>query len=165
MVNEGDNEFLFIYFDFYGRSWMVDVLVKGVIVWFVWVSGMVIMVWMMFDKICKWGFGKGDVFEVVRFVGIMGVKCMFDLILLCYLFLLVFVEIDFEFLNEKMVVIEVCVWLEVKIGVEMEVFIVVLIVVLIIYDMCKFVDWEMVVELMCLEEKSGGKSGYFKCIE
>jgi cyclic pyranopterin phosphate synthase len=46
-------------------------------------------------------------------------------------------------------------------GVEMEALVAVSAAGLAIYDMCKAVDREMVVEAVRLEEKSGGKSGHF----
>jgi cyclic pyranopterin phosphate synthase len=46
-------------------------------------------------------------------------------------------------------------------GVEMEALTAVSVAALTIYDMCKAIDKEMVIEEIYLEEKSGGKSGRF----
>jgi len=46
-------------------------------------------------------------------------------------------------------------------GVEMEALTAVSTAALTIYDMCKMVDREVVIEQVRLEEKSGGKSGHF----
>lgn len=46
-----------------------------------------------------------------------------------------------------------------EIGVEMEVLIVVFVVVLILYDMVKVLEKFILIELICLLSKSGGKFG------
>ena len=49
-----------------------------------------------------------------------------------------------------------------KTGVEMEALTGVSTALLTIYDMCKAVDKSMEIGRICLEEKSGGRSGTFK---
>ena len=48
-----------------------------------------------------------------------------------------------------------------KTGVEMEALTAASVAALTIYDMCKAVQKDIVIEHVCLLEKSGGKSGHF----
>lgn len=48
-----------------------------------------------------------------------------------------------------------------KTGVEMEALTAASVAALTIYDMCKAVQKDIVIEKVCLLEKSGGKSGHF----
>lgn len=103
---------------------------------------------------------KGDVFVIVCIVGIMGVKKMYDLILLCYVIVIDVVKVDLM-LNESERVVDIvavvsCIG---KTGVEMEVFMVVVVSGLMIYDMCKVVSKDIVIGDVRLEVKVGGKSG------
>jgi cyclic pyranopterin phosphate synthase len=47
-------------------------------------------------------------------------------------------------------------------GVEMEALTAVSVAALTIYDMCKAVDKDMMIEGICLMQKSGGKSGHYQ---
>jgi cyclic pyranopterin phosphate synthase len=71
------------------------------------------------------------------------------------------VEIQFAFPTEDTVRIEARARVTAKTGVEMEALTAVSVAALTIYDMCKAVDRGMSVELIQLEEKSGGRSGHF----
>jgi cyclic pyranopterin phosphate synthase len=46
-------------------------------------------------------------------------------------------------------------------GVEMEALTAVSVALLTVYDMCKAVDKHMTISDICLQEKSGGRSGHF----
>lgn len=119
---------------------MVDVFVKVEIVCEVWVEVFVIMCSEMLVMIIDGCYYKGDVFVIVCIVGIQVVKCIWDLILFCYLLMFSKVEVNLQVeLEYNWVCIEILCCLIGKIGVEMEVLIVVFVVVLIIYDMCKVV--------------------------
>ena len=63
--------------------------------------------------------------------------------------------------DETTVHIEATAAVTAKTGVEMEALVAVSAAALTIYDMCKSVDREMVIESIRLEEKSGGQSGHF----
>lgn len=104
---------------------------------------------------------KGDVFEVARLAGIMAAKRTFELIPLCHPLPLDAVTLAFEFLDATTIAIEATARATARTGVEMEALVAVGTAALTIYDMCKSVDREMVVEQIRLEEKSGGKSGHF----
>ncbi|MCA9147154.1 MAG: cyclic pyranopterin monophosphate synthase MoaC [Planctomycetales bacterium] len=104
---------------------------------------------------------KGDVLEVARLAGIMAAKRTGDLIPLCHPLGLDAVSIAFEFPDDRSIEIEATVRVTARTGVEMEALTAVSVAGLTIYDMCKAVDREMVIEQIRLEEKSGGRSGHF----
>jgi cyclic pyranopterin phosphate synthase len=104
---------------------------------------------------------KGDVIEVARLAGIMGAKRTSDLIPLCHPLGLDAIELSFDFPDDCTIHIEATARITAKTGVEMEALTAVSIAALTIYDMCKAVDREMVVDRIRLEEKSGGRSGKY----
>lgn len=113
-------------------------------------------------KLVQSGTGKkGNVLEVARLAGIMAAKRTDELIPLCHSLPLDAVEIAFAFPDSQTVAISATARVTAKTGVEMEAMIAASIAALTIYDMCKGVDRAMVVEQVCLEEKSGGRSGHF----
>jgi cyclic pyranopterin phosphate synthase len=103
---------------------------------------------------------KGDPLEAARIAGIMAAKKTHDLIPLCHPLLLTNVEVDVKLTSEGAEIASrvVCVG---KTGVEMEALTAVAVAALTIYDMCKAVDKEMVIEKIYLAQKSGGRSGTF----
>ncbi|MFQ6114595.1 MAG: cyclic pyranopterin monophosphate synthase MoaC [bacterium] len=103
---------------------------------------------------------KGDPLQAARIAGIMAAKKTHELIPLCHPLLLTDVELNLK-LTPEGVRIEsrvVCVG---KTGVEMEALTAVAVAALTIYDMCKAVDKEMVIEEIYLAQKSGGRGGTF----
>lgn len=105
---------------------------------------------------------KGDVFAIARIAGIQAAKRTWDLIPLCHPLMLSKVEIQLEALPEtNQVRIESLCKLTGKTGVEMEALTAVSVAALTIYDMCKAVQKDMVIEQVRLLSKSGGKSGDF----
>lgn len=105
---------------------------------------------------------KGDVFATARIAGIQAAKRTWELIPLCHPLLLSKVEVSLEPLVESnQVRIESFCKLTGKTGVEMEALTAASITALTIYDMCKAVQKDMVIEHVCLLEKRGGKSGHF----
>lgn len=105
---------------------------------------------------------KGDVFATARIAGIQAAKRTWDLIPLCHPLLLSKVEITLEALPERnQVRIESLCKLSGKTGVEMEALTAVSVAALTIYDMCKAVQKDMVIEQVRLLQKKGGKSGDF----
>lgn len=106
---------------------------------------------------------KGDVFAVARLAGIMAAKKTPDLIPLCHPLLLTSVAVDFyPDPDAGRVEITATVKLTGTTGVEMEALTAVAVAGLTIYDMCKAIDKEMVIEHVRLLEKEGGKSGPFR---
>jgi cyclic pyranopterin phosphate synthase len=104
---------------------------------------------------------KGDVLELARVAGIMASKKTADMIPLCHPLRLDSVQVDFDFPDERTIVILVTVSAHERTGVEMEALHAVSLAALTIYDMCKSVDRAMTISNIQLLEKSGGKSGHF----
>ena len=105
---------------------------------------------------------KGDVFATARIAGIQAAKRTWELIPLCHPLLLSKVDVSLEPLVESnQVRIESFCKLTGKTGVEMEALTAASITALTIYDMCKAVQKDMVIEHVRLLEKRGGKSGHF----
>ena len=105
---------------------------------------------------------KGDVFATARIAGIQAAKRTWELIPLCHPLLLSKVEVSLNALPETTQVrIESLCKLSGKTGVEMEALTAASVAALTIYDMCKAVQKDMVIETVRLLEKSGGKSGHF----
>ena len=105
---------------------------------------------------------KGDVFATARIAGIQAAKRTWELIPLCHPLLLSKVEVSLTALPDThQVRIESLCKLSGKTGVEMEALTAASVAALTIYDMCKAVQKDMVIEQVRLLSKSGGKSGNF----
>lgn len=105
---------------------------------------------------------KGDVFATARIAGIQAAKRTWELIPLCHPLLLAKVEVQLQALPQtNQVRIESLCKLAGKTGVEMEALTAASVSALTIYDMCKAVQKDMVIENIRLLSKSGGKSGDF----
>jgi cyclic pyranopterin phosphate synthase len=105
---------------------------------------------------------KGDVLEVARLAGIMGVKRTSELIPLCHPLPIDAVTIDFNFVDAHTLYFEATVEVEAKTGIEMEALTAASVTALTVYDMCKGVDRGMSIGPIQLEEKSGGRSGHWR---
>jgi cyclic pyranopterin phosphate synthase len=103
---------------------------------------------------------KGDVLTVAKIAGITGAKQTSHLIPLCHNINLSHVRVDLT-LNEEdsSVVIEGEATTNGKTGVEMEAMTAVAIAGLTVYDMCKAASKDISITDICLQHKSGGKSG------
>lgn len=150
------------HFDESGASRMVDISAKAETLREARASGLVRMHPQTLRLIRDRGLAKGDVLEVARLAGIMAAKRTGELIPLCHPLPLNAVVVNFSFENENTLRIEATVRLLGRTGVEMEALTAVSIAGLTVYDMCKAVDRSMTLELIQLEEKSGGKSGPFR---
>jgi len=106
---------------------------------------------------------KGDVFGVARIAGIQAAKQTSQLIPLCHPLMLSKVAVDFEIdsSNSRIRVLSLC-RLTGQTGVEMEALTAVSIATLTLFDMCKAVDPEMIIEGIKVLEKSGGKTGHWE---
>ena len=106
---------------------------------------------------------KGDVFATARIAGIMAAKKTADLIPLCHPLALTKVEVEIvpQPEHNRVHVCTLC-KLSGKTGVEMEALTAASVAALTIYDMCKALQKDMVIEQVRLVEKRGGKSGHFK---
>jgi cyclic pyranopterin phosphate synthase len=103
---------------------------------------------------------KGDPLETCRLAGIMGAKATSSLIPLCHPLQLSHVDVRAE-VEDGGVRLEAEAAVDARTGVEMEALTAVAVAALTIYDMCKAIDREMVIEAVRLERKSGGRSGDF----
>ena len=103
---------------------------------------------------------KGDVLSVAQIGGIMGVKKTSDLIPMCHNIFITGSDINFN-IGEEEIEIEATVSTVGKTGVEMDALTAVKTAALTIYDMCKAVDRDMVIENVRLIKKTGGKSGEY----
>ncbi|GAB5046008.1 cyclic pyranopterin monophosphate synthase MoaC [Thermodesulfovibrio sp. TK110] len=153
---------MFTHFDEKGQARMVDVTGKPVTERIAITEGIVRMKSETLKMILNKEIAKGDVFQVARLAGIMASKMTPHLIPLCHPIPITSVEIDFE-PDEKnsQVKIKTTVKTTAQTGVEMEAMVATSLAALTIYDMCKAVDKEMVIEDIKLVYKAGGKSGEF----
>ena len=104
---------------------------------------------------------KGDVFEVARIAGIMAAKKTSDMIPMCHPLKLDYIDVTIKLDKERSgVEIYAEVKLSGKTGVEMEALTAASVAALTIYDMCKAVDKNMIIEDCRVIEKRGGKSDY-----
>lgn len=101
---------------------------------------------------------KGDVLAVAQIGGIMAAKKTSDLIPMCHNIFLTGADIKFNILDEA-IEVEAEVKTVGKTGVEMEALTAVSLACLTIYDMCKAIDKDMVIDSIRLVKKTGGKSG------
>ena len=101
---------------------------------------------------------KGDALNTARIAGVMAAKRTPDLIPLCHGLNLTAVDVEFE-VGEGGVRIVATARASDRTGVEMEALTAVSVAALTVYDMCKAVDKEMVIEDVKLLEKTKEGSG------
>ena len=144
-----------------GRGRMVDVSDKADTVRTATACGFVSMAPATAQLIRDGGIAKGDVLAVAQVAGIMAAKNTSNMIPMCHPLPLTAVDIHFE-VKENGVAIRAIAKCTGKTGVEMEALTAVSVAALTIYDMCKAVQKDMVIEKICLLEKTGGKSGTYR---
>ena len=152
----------FTHFDERGNARMVNVGDKDETKRVAVAAGRVLVNQKTFDLIRSGGVKKGDVLTVAQVAGIMGAKRTPELIPMCHPVALTGVELSL-YLNEEMlsVEIEAAASCSGKTGVEMEALTAVSAAALTVYDMCKAVQRDMVIDDIRLLRKSGGQSGDF----
>ena len=152
----------FSHFNEDGRARMVDVGGKDVTKRTAVAVGRVLVNRECCDLIKSGGMKKGDVLGTAQIAGIMGAKKTSEVIPMCHPIMINGANITFH-LNEEDLAVEI--QSEVKCsgvtGVEMEALTAVSIAALTVYDMCKAVQKDMVIDQIHLVSKSGGKSGDF----
>ena len=149
------------HFDEQGRSRMVDVGAKEPTLRVARAAGIVTMRPETLQLIRDRKLAKGDVFEVARLAGIMAAKRTWELIPLCHPLALESIDVEIEPRDETSLRIEAKASVHARTGVEMEALTAVSVAALVVYDMCKSVDREMVIGPVRLIEKAGGRSGHF----
>ncbi len=103
---------------------------------------------------------KGAVFQTAVLAGILAAKKTGDLIPLCHPLGLDNCKIDIRLTEQNLVRVECQAVCTGKTGVEMEALTGASIAALTIYDMCKAFSPEIVIQEVCLLEKTGGKKDF-----
>ena len=153
----------FSHFNEQGRARMVDVSEKISTCREAAAYGRVLVNRETFALIQSGGLKKGDVLTVAQIGGIMGAKQTANLIPMCHPIAISSVDLTFRMDAEQLAVeIFGTVRCTGSTGVEMEALTAVSAAALTIYDMCKAVQRDIVIDGICLLRKSGGKSGDFK---
>lgn len=115
-----------------------------------------------FERIKAGGIKKGDVLTVAQVAGIIGAKRTSDIIPMCHPLNLTGIDLEFELVEEANTIRILAITKVIgKTGVEMEALTAVSVAALTIYDMCKAIDKEMVINNIYLLEKKGGKNGHY----
>lgn len=152
----------FTHFNENGKARMVDVGEKNETKRVAIARGTIKMNRETLNKVKDGQMKKGDVLSVAQVAGIMGAKKTSDIIPMCHNILINGVDLNFEIDEENSAInIEAEARTTGKTGVEMEALSAVSIAALTIYDMCKAIDKEMVINNIRLVKKTGGKSGEF----
>ena len=151
------------HFDENGKAIMVDITHKTQTYREAMVSGKIHVSIEVIQSILQGTVEKGDVLGVARVSGIMATKRTADLIPMCHPLMITGSSIEFE-VNEASCYIEVTCIVKVSgpTGVEMEAMTGATVALLTIYDMCKAIDKNMVIDEVKLMSKSGGKSGDYR---
>ncbi len=115
------------------------------------------------EKIKEGTISKGDVLAVAQVGGIMGAKNTPQIIPMCHPIMISGCDINFkiDFENNRVEIMATTKTVG-KTGIEMEALTAVSTAALTIYDMCKAIDREMIINNIMLVKKSGGKSGIFE---
>lgn len=152
----------FSHFNEHGRARMVDVSEKADTVRMAVAYGRVLVNEETFRLIQSGGLKKGDVLTTAQIGGIMGAKHTADIIPMCHPIFLSGVDLDFQ-MDEQQLAVEIYATTKCAgaTGVEMEALTAVSVAALTVYDMCKAVQRDIVIEKICLLKKTGGKSGEF----
>ena len=152
------------HFNAAGEARMVDVGNKEITHRVAMAEGAIQMQPATLQRILTGGHKKGDVLGIARIAGIMGAKKTAELIPLCHPLVLTRIELDLTPLPESSAVhCRATVETQGRTGVEMEALTAVQVALLTIYDMCKAVDRGMTITNVRLLEKTGGKSGHWRC--
>ncbi|NRT71095.1 cyclic pyranopterin monophosphate synthase MoaC [Clostridium beijerinckii] len=146
-----------------GRARMVDVSEKIDTVREAVAIGTVSMKRETIEKIKEGSISKGDVLSVAQVGGIMGAKNTPQIIPMCHPIMMSGCDISFRIdVENNKIEITATTKTVGKTGIEMEALTAVSTAALTIYDMCKAIDREMVINNIMLVKKSGGKSGIFE---
>lgn len=155
----------FTHFDEAGNAVMVDVSEKKETVRSATASGIIRVSDEVFSAIRDQNVKKGDVLGVARVAGIMAAKKTSELIPMCHPLMINSCTIDFEMKEDDYTIRAIAtVKITGKTGVEMEALTATTTALLTIYDMCKAIDKNMILEDIALDEKTGGKSGHYQRI-
>ena len=156
----------FTHFNPSGRARMVDVSDKPETVRTAVAAGRVQLNSDTLRLVQSGGIAKGDVLGTAQIAGIMAAKRTPDLVPLCHPLPLTGVDLDLTVNKaESAVDIRATVRCTGPTGVEMEALTAVSAAALTVYDMCKAVQRDMVIENIRLLRKEGGRSGVWERVE
>ncbi|MFY9114934.1 MAG: cyclic pyranopterin monophosphate synthase MoaC [Dethiobacteria bacterium] len=151
------------HFDLSGRPRMVDVTAKATTLREAYAKGEITMAPATLERVKAGTVEKGDVLGVAQVAAVMAVKETGRLIPMSHPLVISGVDVDFDFPEkENKIEIGVRVKINGQTGVEMEALTGVTVAALTIYDMCKAIDKEMTIQNIRLEEKKGGRSGFYR---
>jgi cyclic pyranopterin phosphate synthase len=102
---------------------------------------------------------KGSVFQTAILAGVMGAKKTSDLIPLCHPLGMENCQVEIHVKNNK-IIIDTLATITGKTGVEMEALTSASVAALTIYDMCKALSHDIIIEEIKLMEKTGGKKDF-----
>jgi cyclic pyranopterin monophosphate synthase len=102
---------------------------------------------------------KGPVFQTAIIAGVMGAKKTSDLIPFCHPIALEDCQININLEGDRIIIVSK-VTITGKTGVEMEALTAVTVAALTVYDMCKALSHDIVIEQIRLREKTGGKKDF-----
>ena len=153
----------FSHMDKDGNARMVDVSAKGKTARTAIVRGTVRLAPETLALLKQDALPKGDVLTTAKIAGIQAAKRTADLIPMCHPLPISYVDIRFTVVDETSCIeLECEVRTTYKTGVEMEALIGAQIAAATIYDMCKAVQKDVVIDNCRLVYKCGGKSGTFQ---
>lgn len=153
----------FTHFNDQGRAKMVDVGEKPPTRRSATAAGRVLVNEETFRLIKSGGMKKGDVLTVAQVAGVMGAKRTPELIPMCHPILIDGIDLRLSLNEDRLSVeIEATVSCDGRTGVEMEALTAVSAAALTVYDMCKAVQKDMVIDDIRLIRKSGGVHGDFE---
>lgn len=144
------------------RPTMVDVSEKGITERIAIAESSVLLgkdIMAAFEE-ANWGSKKGPILDTAIIAGTMAAKKTSELIPFCHPLNLKSVKIKVEPADAERLLIEARVKVLDQTGVEMEALTAASVAALTIYDMCKAVSKDIVIEHTRLVEKTGGKSDF-----
>ncbi len=145
-----------------GTVRMIDVSMKTPTVRTATATGRLHMAPEVLQRIRDGRLEKGDAFGPARIAAIMAAKKTPDILPLCHPLRLSGVDVDLACEGDDTVQIRVTVRGEDRTGVEMEALTAVTVAGLTVYDVCKIHGQNMRLTDVCLETKTGGKSGDYR---
>ena len=153
----------FTHFNDQGRARMVDVSDKDVTCRTAVAAVSVRVNRETFDLIKSGGMKKGDVLTVAQVAGIMGAKQTPHIIPMCHPVMTDSVDLDLS-LTEETLSVDICATVSCRgrTGVEMEALTAASVAALTVYDMCKAVQKDMVIDGLRLLKKTGGVHGDYE---
>ena len=153
----------FTHFNDEGRAKMVNVGEKNITARTAVAAGRVLINKETFNLIKSGDMKKGDVLTVAQIAGVMGAKRVPDIIPMAHPIIVEGIDLSLS-LNENDTAVDITatVSCDGKTGVEMEALTAVSVAALTVYDMCKAVQKDIVIDNIRLLKKTGGIHGDYE---